>query len=293
MKLNLRKITVTLRYFLMGLVIGLVDLVPGVSGGTLAFTFGIWENLLNSIGQILSSLKMAGKLKFRFAFAQLRDIEWQLVMPVGIGVLSSLLLGASIIAELLETRPEELRGLFLGLVITSVYFSMRTIESLNWKGLLFLVCGAGVSFFVAGLPAASIEDPSLLLVFVAASISISATILPGVSGSFILLIFGLYETFIEAVRDRDFVVWGVFCAGAWVGTAMFTSIIRTLLRRYRQIVIFALTGLMIGGSRVLWPWLGTDRGLLLPDSFDGVSAVLVSLVVGLLLAVVLHRIVRK
>ena len=74
---------------------------------------------------------------------------------------------------------------------------------------------------------------------------------------------------------------------------MFTSIIRTLLRRYRQIVIFALTGLMIGGSRVLWPWLGTDRGLLLPDSFDGVSAVLVSLVVGLLLAVVLHRIVRK
>ena len=75
MKLNLRKITVTLRYFLMGLVIGLVDLVPGVSGGTLAFTFGIWENLLNSIGQILSSLKMAGKLKFRFAFAQLRDIE--------------------------------------------------------------------------------------------------------------------------------------------------------------------------------------------------------------------------
>ena len=293
MKLNLRKISVSLRYFLMGLVIGLVDLVPGVSGGTLAFTFGIWEDLLNSIGQILSSLKMAAKLKFRFAFAQLRDIEWQLVMPVGIGVLSSLLLGASIIAELLETRPEELRGLFLGLVIASIYFSMRTIESLNWKGLLFLICGAGISFFVAGLPAASIEDPSLLLVFVAASISISATILPGVSGSFVLLIFGLYETFIEAVRDRDFVVWGVFCAGAWVGTAIFTSIIRTLLRKYRQIVIFALTGLMIGGSRVLWPWLGTDRGLLLPDSFEGVSAVLVSLVVGLLLAVVLYRIVRK
>ena len=280
----------SIRFFLIGVSMGIVDLIPGVSGGTLAFGYGIWERLINSIVLIMSALRSLLVLNIRVSQRQVRAAEWRLLVPIGLGVLSAAILGASVIGSLLETHPQILRAVFCGVVIGALPVPFRLVNEWTILRCVMVTVAIIISFLVSGIPSREIDEPSFIIIFVAAAISICATILPGLSGSFLLLIFGLYEVLINAIRERDFVTWGIFAAGAWTGAFVFTSFIAWLLKKYHDSMIAILIGLMIGGLRVLWPWLGADRELLYPTALSSVGLIVFWLFIGLSTSVILSKI---
>lgn len=270
----------------------MVDLVPGVSGGTLAFAFGIWDRLLHVVSQILTLLRMLLNLRFRESVILIKSMDWTLVIPTGVGILCALLLGAVLIGELLDSQEEVMRAFFFGMVVGGATFPFRSMRHRDSRSLIFFLFGVAVSFVLAGLPPRELEDPAIWFIFLGAAVSICATIVPGLSGSFVLLIFGLYEVFIDALRNRDVVVWLAFALGAWVGTLSFAHLIRWLLNKYRDLVIATLLGLMLGGLRALWPWLGSNRELEWVSDYSELTLPLVWAVVGLGFSLLLTRLPR-
>jgi putative membrane protein len=253
------------RFFLMGVSIGVADLIPGVSGGTLAFTFGVWERVITSIANVAKVIRLVFQLQFAASWSVLGEIDWRLLVPLGCGVLTAVVGGASLIGYFIENHPVYLRALFLGVLIGVISLPFQSIA--RWTpflGVLFLV-GAVISFYASGIPQQSVEQPPLLIIVLIGAITICATILPGLSGSFLLMIFGVYEIFINSVRDRDIAIWASFALGALLGTLLFSSLLKWVLSRYREIVMAILLGLTAGATRILWPWLGADRELLFPD----------------------------
>ena len=274
----------------MGIAIGGADLVPGVSGGTLAFAFGIWENVLYTISEFARALLHLLRFRPRTAWQIFRDADWLLVLPVGLGILSSLLIGASLVGHLYDNHPEYLRGCFLGIVVGTLPGAISHVSNWSRRHFLLVVFGASISFLLAGLPERSVEDPSLILIFLVAAFTICSTMLPGISGSFLLLIFGFYEIFIDAIRNRDIVIWATFAGGSFVGMLTFAALIRRILRTHREVVLALLLGLMLGGLRVLWPWLDDERALLKPANMESLllasGCVLLGISAGYLLVII-------
>jgi putative membrane protein len=272
------------RHFWMGLIIGICDLVPGVSGGTMAFAFGIWEDVLDSITKAIHTARYGLFLDFRSAGKSFRSIKWRLIIPLGVGVLGSLLVGSSIISDLLLRYEPLTLSFFLGIVIGALPVPLRMAK--HWKLQHFLLClfGLVVTSLLAGLPTREIDSSPAILIVLVAAVSIAATLLPGLSGSFLLLVFGYYHLFIRALAERDIAVWIYFAIGAWVGVVLLSSGIRWLLSRFRLPVLALLVGFMLGGLRVLWPWLGPERQILSPNQ-DELLACVSCLVLGVGLSV--------
>ena len=178
------------RSLLIGIAIGLFDLVPGISGSTLAFIFGIWQRLIQSLVYFFSACKLFLKLKFVNGIVEIRRVEWSLVVPVATGVVISLLLGASVIGIVLEEHPQSLRAFFLGLVLGIIPLALRQLTRWSARYVLLFSGGLLLSGGISMLPLRDNAEPSLFMIFFAAMISICATLLPGLSGSFLLLIFG-------------------------------------------------------------------------------------------------------
>lgn len=283
----------SIRFFLIGISMGVVDLVPGVSGGTLAFGYGLWERIINSVILVTSALRSIIKLDARKSYREFTSAEWQLLIPIGLGVVCAAFFGAAVIGSLLETHPQMVRAVFCGVVIGALPVPFGLINKWTIGRCMMVICATCISFLVSGIPSTEITGPSLLLIFFAASISICATILPGLSGSFLLLIFGLYEVLITAIRERDLATLGVFAAGACAGALIFTSAIAWLLRRHHDSTLAVLFGLMIGGLRVLWPWLGTDRELLFPDTYSEIAVVAFWLCVGLVTSIASYKLLAS
>jgi len=279
-----------LRFLLIGLTVGIVDLIPGVSGGTLAFAFGIWERIITAITAALSISRLLITFQIRASWSAFRSLDWELLIPLGLGALFAIFVGASIIGSLLDTYPNYLRAFFLGLFLGVVSLPIKAVHRWTFRLVLLFFVGVGVSFFIAGIPQQTTQTPPLVVIFLIGAVTICATILPGLSGSFLLMIFGVYEVFIDSVRDRNFLVWGTFALGAITGTFLFSSLLRWMLFRYRDVVLATLLGLMIGGARILWPWLGNDRSLLPPDD---VFRTFMWLLTGVVVAVVMRQIVIK
>ncbi len=275
-----------------GVFIGLVDLVPGISGGTLAFAFGIWDRLLHVVSQLLNALKMLLSLQFVEATKAVRSVDWFLVLPVGFGVLAALFVGANVIGQLFDDHEELMRSFFLGMVIGGVALPFRSIEHFSRACFICMLLGAAISFSLAGLPPTEIEDPAFWLIFLAATVSVCATIVPGLSGSFLLLVFGLYEVFIDSLRERDIFVWLMFASGAWVGTMTFAHLIRWLLTRYWDLVISVLLGLMLGGLRTLWPWLSPEREMQWVRDYSELVFPVLCAIIGLFISLFLARLSR-
>ena len=242
--------------FLRGFLMGSADVVPGVSGGTIAVLVGIYERLVHAISMASKALGNLLRFRFREAGQRLREIDWGLILPLIIGIGVAIFALAGVISTLLEDYPEAMAGLFAGLVAASAWVAWRMIRSPNATTVVVAIVVAVITFFVLGLKGGAITDPSWLVLFGAGAIAICAMILPGISGSFLLLMLGMYDFVISAVDERDFPVLGVFALGCIVGLALFSQLLDWSLTNHHDVVVAAMVGLMIGSFRVLWPWPG-------------------------------------
>jgi putative membrane protein len=273
---------------------GAAEVVPGVSGGTLALIVGVYQTLIDAIANAVLAVRqligLAGdKPSPVRAGKTFRSLPWALLIPLGLGMGVALVLGARIIEPLLEEQPIAMNALFLGLVIAGTYVPAHMVIRVGgWSPVYVLVAAASalILFVLTGLPPGEISDPSLIMVFFSAAVAICALVLPGVSGSFLLLTIGMYDTTISAVNDRDIAYLAIFALGAIAGLAVFVSILKWLLANRARITLVVITGLMIGSLRALWPWQGEDRELLAPTDQIGL-AVLMFLIGAIFVAVLL------
>lgn len=229
---------------------GAADVVPGVSGGTIAFISGIYDELLSSINAInLDALKTLFKKGF-VSFWQ--EINGSFLLVLFLGIIVSILSLAKGIEWMLHNHPELLWAFFFGLVTASIFMIGKTVK---WGVVSFvaLICGTVIAYYLTILPAMGDSNNKLFL-FGAGFIAICAMILPGISGSFILLLIGAYRPVIEALSGRDWVTLGVVGVGCVSGLLVFSRVLKWLLNHYRNITIALLTGFLVGSLNKLWPW---------------------------------------
>ncbi|MQA89557.1 MAG: DUF368 domain-containing protein [Gemmatimonas sp.] len=278
---------------LFGLMMGTADIIPGVSGGTVALIVGIYERLVASVRAVASGA--ANVLRGRISETQrlFGEVEWGFLIPLGIGIVTALVVGARVLEPLLEAYPVQSRALFFGLIAASVVVPWHRMETRSAVHLGAVMVAAICAFVIVGFPPRAIDEPTLPIVFVAASIAICAMILPGVSGSFLLLVLGLYETTISALNALDFAYIFVFIGGAAVGLAVFSKLLYYLLKTYHDLTMAALVGLMIGSLRALWPYQDETRQLLAPPSIESLLQVTALGVAGFVTVMLLIRLGRR
>lgn len=267
----------SLRLFFTGLSMGLADLVPGVSGGTIAFLFGIYEELLYTIKLVTGKVpKLLLKGRVRKASAL---IPFRFLLPLGLGIVAAIFGLVQVVTYLLDTQPVLVWALFFGLVLGSAYVVSGRITKWNLRRMLLLVLGFFVTFVIVGLPSMN-GSAAPLAIFATGAIAITAMILPGISGSLIMVLLGQYKIIINAVAERDFAILVTFAAGAIVGLAVFVRLLSWLLKHYHMAVIAFLIGVMAGSLRRIWPWQITSVN-------DTVTNILPSFDLALLIAVLL------
>jgi putative membrane protein len=249
-----------------GSLIGLAEVVPGVSGGTIALIIGLYETLIGSAASFVKGLLALVRGHRTGAHEHLGDVSWRVIAPVGIGMVTAVVVGAAVLEPLIEDYPLQARSVFFGLVVVGISVPARMVGRWDVRALVVAALAAATAFVLTGLPPATIDDPSLLLVAAAGAVAICALALPGVSGSFLLLSVGLYEPTIAAVNDRDLAYLGAFDLGASVGLASFVLVLQWLLAHRPRITLVVLAGLMAGSLRALWPWQEDDRTLLAPGA---------------------------
>ncbi|RZT62441.1 putative membrane protein [Microcella alkaliphila] len=257
-----------------GSLIGFAEIVPGVSGGTIALIVGVYDTLIDSAGHLARGVArlVADGVRGRGtaeARAHFRSVHWGAIVPIGIGMLAAIVVGAALIAPLLEQYPAETRAVFAGLIIASLIVPIGMVGG-RWKPHEYLVfaAAAALTFVLTGLPRAADQDPTFIVIVVAAAVAVCALVLPGVSGSYLLLTVGMYAPTLAAVNDRNFGYLGTFILGAILGLGVFVSGLQWLLAKRRRITLVVMTGLMAGSLRALWPWQ-TDDGGLEPVGSDG------------------------
>lgn len=230
---------------------GTADLIPGVSGGTIAFLSGIYEELLRSIKIVTGdAVKLTLKLKLAKAF---QIIPFKFLVPLGAGLAIALFSLANLLSYLLDVYPVFIWSFFFGLVLASSYIVTKRIKKKSVDRLVGFVLSAVAAYFIVG--AVPVETPSnLFFFFLSGMIAICAMILPGISGSFILLLLGKYQQVLAAVTNRDFLTLIVFALGAVVGLALFSRFLTWLFSKYHDISVAILAGFMLGSARKIWPW---------------------------------------
>ncbi len=243
----------SLLHIARGFLMGSADVVPGVSGGTVALVLGIYERL-HAIRTGAAALGEAARGRFRPAWDRLKEVEWGFLAPLLAGIALAIVSLAAILETLLEDEPQNLAAVFFGLVLGSIPIAWSLVG--HWdRGRYAMAAAVAVAFFLLlGLRGSEVEDPATLAFFGAGAVAIVAMILPGISGSFILLMLGMYEAVIAAVNDRDIAVLAVFALAAIISLALFSTLLDRLLADHHDIVMAALIGLMVGSLRVLWPW---------------------------------------
>jgi putative membrane protein len=264
-----------------GLLMGVADVVPGVSGGTMALIVGIYERLVASVSHFFQAAVAAVSDHVAIRI-HLRAVDWGLVIPLALGVGTALLLGARRIPDLLELYPQQGYGLFFGLILASLAIPWLRLRTRSWIAVAVAAIAAPVAFLLVGLPQADIPDPGPIRIMLSASIAICAMILPGVSGSFILVVLGIYSASLRAIAEFDLGYIGLFVLGAIVGLGVFSRLLTWLLTRIHDITMAALLGLMAGSLRALWPWQTIDRSLRMPLAGDPVMEVLIFFFIGFL-----------
>ena len=241
--------------FLKGMAMGASDVVPGVSGGTIAFITGIYERLIHAIKSInFANLKL-------FFTGHIREFwknidGWFLVCVVaGIGV--SFLSLAKLITMLLNEYPQYVWSFFFGLILASTIFVGRDVKW-NWKTVLAFVVFAVLSFFITSPENAPLsQSSSYWYIFLCGAIAICAMILPGISGSFILVLLGMYAFMLNALSELQVVIILVFAAGALIGIVSFSHVLNWLFEHFKQITLASLAGFMFGSLNKIWPWKNT------------------------------------
>jgi putative membrane protein len=251
-----------------GFVMGSSDVVPGVSGGTMAFILGIYEELIHAIHAVdLAFIRRLLSLRIREAFA---DVPWQFVLALGLGIATAILTLARLLSHVLHVQPVLIWAFFFGLVLASVVVVRKRISYWTPAVLLTTALAAISSYALVGLvPVETPETPWFL--FLSGALAITAMILPGISGAFILLLLGKYHFVLNAVVSGDILTLLVVFAGALVGLISFARVLRWLFHRHHDYTVAALTGLILGALRKVWPWkqnLVSREVNILPTAFD-------------------------
>ncbi len=239
-----------LRYLLCGLAMGAADVVPGVSGGTIAFITGIYDQLLNGIKAFNTTffrLFLTGRWKEALSL-----VPWSFLLPLVAGIITSIFSLARLTLYLLHTWPQALWAFFFGLIISSIILMMKG-QRLNASNIVLLIIGAVSAWFVTGAEAMSASH-ELPHIFIAGFIALCAMILPGISGSFMLVVMGQYAYILSAVVGLDLVVLLTFIAGGLCGLMSFSRVLSACFRRYPAQTNALLIGVMAGSLRTVWPW---------------------------------------
>ena len=236
---------------LKGMGMGAADVVPGVSGGTIAFITGIYEELINSIKSInLNAIKLFFTGKFEEFW---KAINGTFLISVFIGIGISIFSLAKGLEYLLNHFPILVWSFFFGLIVASAIYVARTIEKWNFGTITAGIVGIVVAYFIT-IISPSEANTSYLFIFIAGSIAICAMILPGISGSFILVLLGMYKFILEAVGNLEIAIILTFMAGAVIGIIAFSNVLSWLLKKYHNITIAILAGFMVGSLNKVWPW---------------------------------------
>lgn len=249
---------------LKGIAMGAADVVPGVSGGTIAFISGIYEELLGTISSIKPSLLQTLFKDGIRAFW--KEINGAFLAPLLCGIAISVLSLAKGISWMLENEPVLLWSFFFGLVLASIFLVGKQVKRWNVASIVAFILGAGFAFWITLLPPLA-PSTSMWFLFISGAIAICAMILPGISGSFILLILGSYKVVINAVKGLEIKEILIFGAGCIVGLLSFSRLLKWLFAKYQNTTIAILTGFLLGSLNKLWPW--KENTLLLYTHSDG------------------------
>ena len=258
---------------LRGFLIGVAEVIPGVSGGTIALIVGVYQRIIDSAAAFTRGVLKLRNLNFKGLVEEFKKIDLGLLLPLGLGMLSAIVLAAAALEPLLENEPEIMRGLFFGMILVSLYVPYKMAARM-WQPRDFVLAlfAAIAAFSLMSFPRAADFEPSLVIVFLGATVAICALVLPGVSGSFLLLALGLYAPTIAAVNDRNWLYLLVFVLGAVVGLGAFSTLLSWLLANKRRITLVVMTGLMLGSLRALWPWQSEQGEVLAASSFQPLVA---------------------
>jgi len=278
---------------LKGMAMGAADVVPGVSGGTIAFISGIYEELLNAISSV--NFKTLKLLKTEGVKAAWKAINGNFLLALLIGIFTSIVSLAKIISWLLENKPILVWSFFFGLVLASILYIGKQISKWNILMFVLLILGAIVAFYITTLQPLISENSSPFFLFLAGALAICAMILPGISGSFILVLLGAYKPVLEAIHTKDFKLISILAAGAVVGLLSFSKVLKWLFAHYKNATLAVLTGFILGSLNKIWPWKETltwrinshgenvpfNEQSVLPFSFEGDPQLTMAIVLAL------------
>lgn len=233
---------------------GTADVVPGVSGGTMALILGIYRELIFSIKSFdLKFFKFLFSLKVKKAFNR---TSWKFIMPLLAGILTAVFTMAGILSWLLYNKPVPLWSFFFGLILASIFTLIQYLKKRTPLVLLSIIIGAICTYYLVGMIPAATPNQAWFL-FLCGAMAICAMILPGISGAFILVLLGKYQFILAAVHHRDFLTLLLVATGAGAGLFSFVRILSWLFKRYPNVTIAVLTGFMVGSLRKIWPWKKT------------------------------------
>lgn len=301
-----RKLIDYIFIILKGIAMGAADVVPGVSGGTIAFISGIYEELISSINNInLDLLKTLRKDGFKVAWKQLNG---NFLLALFLGIFISLFSLAKFLSWLLENEPILLWSFFFGLVTASIFLVGKEIKQWNFLSITVLLLGAGVAYFITTLPPNENID-SLPFLFLSGALAVCAMILPGISGAFILVLLGSYKTILDAVHERDIKMVATVAVGAIFGLLSFARLLKWMFKNYKNTTLALLTGFILGSLNKIWPWkkvletkvfddkiIPIKENSISPFSFDGdpqlMQAILLA-ILGFSLIFILERVASK
>ncbi|UII78947.1 DUF368 domain-containing protein [Flagellimonas sp. CMM7] len=291
---------------LKGIAMGAADVVPGVSGGTIAFISGIYEELISSINNINISLFTTLRKEGLKAFWDKANGNFLLALFSGIFI--SVLSLAKFLSWLLENQPILLWSFFFGLVLASIFFVGKEIKKWSIATVVMFIFGAAIAYFITELPPNENVD-SLPYLFLSGALAVCAMILPGISGAFILVLLGSYKTILDAVHERDVKIVITVALGAVFGLLSFARLLKWMFNHYKNITLALLTGFILGSLNKIWPWkkvletktfgdktVVIDDINVLPGAFEGDNQLILAIIlaiIGFSLIFILERVASK
>ena len=266
---------------LKGMAMGAADVVPGVSGGTIAFISGIYEELLSSISNV--NFKLLKTLKSDGIKAAWKQVNGSFLLALFVGVSISIFSLAKTIKWLLENEPVLLWSFFFGLVLASIIYIGKQVETWNAKIIILFILGISFGYLVTVVSPTNVGEINYLFLVFAGAIASCAMILPGISGAYILLLLGAYPIVMTAITTKDYKIIGAIAVGVIIGLLSFARLLKWLFSNYKNQMLIVLTGLMLGSLNKVWPWKeavstyidrhGVEKPLveqsISPFSFDG------------------------
>ncbi|WP_293294380.1 DUF368 domain-containing protein [Allomuricauda sp.] len=277
---------------LKGMAMGAADVVPGVSGGTIAFISGIYEELITSINNI--NLSLVPLFRKEGAKAVWNKINGNFLASLFLGIFISVLSLAKFLSWLLENEPILLWSFFFGLVVASIFIVAKEITKWNLGSILVFIAGSILAYFITELPVNDNVD-SLPFLFLSGALAICAMILPGISGAFILVLLGSYKTILDAVHERDIKIILTVGVGAIFGLLSFARLLKWMFNHYKNITLALLTGFILGSLNKIWPWkkvletktfgekiIVVDDVNVLPGTFEGDNKLMLAIILAVL-----------